>query len=101
MDRVAFGFLNESKKKTWRLAMIDSKTPLGYELSLFVPVPGRMGENCVAFYAPNEDELVTAVSSDRLPIPLIVTESMLDGKQVFIVNNHEEVDAVLHAAPEF
>ena len=55
----------------------------------------------VAFFAPDEEETVTAVPADILPIPLLITESMLDGEEVFIVNNHEEVDAVLSAAKEF
>ena len=101
LERVAFAFLDEEFKKTWCLAMVDCVTEGGYELSLFRPVQGRMGENRVAFHPPDEDHLVTAVPSDILPIPLIITESSLHGEGVFIVNNHEEVDGLLTVAKEF
>ena len=99
-ERVAFGFVNASGKKDWCLASIDSLSSEGFQLSLFRPVPGRLGASRVAFFPPDEAHLVSATASDILPVPVVVSESMLDKDLVFVVHNHEEVDGVLDVARE-
>ena len=100
MEHVAFAFVDDSGKKTWCLSMVECIKGEEIELSLCKPVPGRMGEHRVAFFPPEEDEMITAKSSDILPIPLIISESMLGSDTVFIVNNHEEVDGFLKVVPK-
>ena len=99
-ERVAFAFVNAAGEKDWCLAMVDSHSAGNFELSLFRPVPGRLGSKRVAFFPPDETHLVSATSSDILPIPVVVSESKLDKDLVFVVHNHEEIDMMLSVAKE-
>ena len=94
-DFIAIGLVNSQGQRSWCLGMIDDEPmPDETKVSFFVPIPGRMGENRVAFYEPMEDALVVPTNS-FLPLPPTVNQSLLDSKTVFIVVNHEDLDQVL------
>ena len=94
-DYVAVGVVDEDGKKTWRLGMIDGVGSEGAKVSFFIPVPGRMGVNRIVFFGPNEDESFDIPTNSFLPLAPNVETSRLDAKEVFVVQNHEELDKVL------
>ena len=53
--------VDSQAKKTWSLGMIDDYNGKDIaSVSFFKPVPGRMGENRVAFFGPEEEEEIDA-----------------------------------------
>ena len=97
-DYVAVGVTNGEDEKTWRLGVIDELHSTGAKVSFFVPVPGRMGENRVVFFPPIEDEAYDIPTNSFLPITPTVATSSLDSKEVFVVQNHEEIDELFKSA---
>ena len=64
-------------------------------VSFYQPVPGRMGEKRVAFFGPEEEEEIDVPTHSFLPLAPRVNESVLNGEQVYIVENHEDLDDVV------
>ena len=99
-ELIAFATKNEHGR-SWFLAMVDTvHSSQDMEVSPYIPVPGRLGENRVAFFPPEEDTAFQSDGSSILPIPPIVSQQMLNGSLVYVVNNHEEVDCILAGLKE-
>ena len=95
-DFVAIATVDSQAKKTWSLGMIDDYNGKDIaSVSFFKPVPGRMGENRVAFFGPEEEEEIDVPTNSILPLAPSVNESVLNGEQVFIIENHEEIDELV------
>ena len=88
--------VSSEEGKTWQLGMIDdfpdSKIA---RISFFIPVPGRMGDKRVAFFPPVEDEEKDIPTNAFLPLSPKIDGVTMDGRDVYVVSNHEQLDAVL------
>ena len=82
-DYVAIATVDDRGSKSWKLGTIDSVDDTA-KVSIYIPVPGRMGEN-----------RVDIPTNSFLPISPNVCQSKLNSEDVYIVSNHEELDEVL------
>ena len=94
-DFVAIAVVSDEQNKAWQLGMIDSLVDDCHaSVSFFIPVPGRMGQKRVAFFAPEEEQVIIPTNS-FIPLHPKVDRGKLNDTDVYIVSNHEDIDEVV------